>query len=554
MPRRLVFACLLVALCWGGATPAHALQRARPSAPDSVALGIVWAPPAAPGPALQELDRLHDAGATAVRLTALPPTDQVFARADTLGLSLFVDLPVSYVGGGALSDALDRAAPVLERLQALAQRHPSVQYVGLAHHADTTVPSACAALAKWTDRLHASPAPLRSYYVTPFSAAADRCTGAVDLPLLDTRGRPAPELSWRGWGPDTGRAGVGALGTWSHPAAHSGLRVPHSPERQARYLERGLSALLDSAQSPPAAVFAYRWRDSAASPLSVRRYGLHDAAGTPRPAADVVEGVYTGTQRVFAFPTGAAPPSAPHGLLVLGWGLIVLLAGLYARRPFVRQTALRYFAAHGFYRDAVRKGRDVSALLNGLLLLVAAAALGLTATVLLRLGAAQPVTEHVLAALPSVLGTLLGQGIAHPSAGGAVIGGAAFLLLLGWAGALVLAARSEGAFSMGQGLMLVAWPCWPGLVAMAVALVAATNAPLSPFTLGALLVGGGLATILAVTIRVLRDFWSVSGVAPSLLVPLTLASPLALVLLASGGLLVRYDLPLTLLWHLLTRT
>jgi hypothetical protein len=458
------------------------------------------------------------------------------------------------VGAGALSDSLDRAAPILERLQALARRHRSVQYVGLARHADTTVPTTCSTLAEWTGRLHAGPSPLRTYYVTPFPAATDRCTDAVDLPLLDTRAQPAPATSWRTWGPDTRPPGIGALGTWLSPAARPGLRVPYSPEQQARYLERGLSRLLDSTRTAPPAVFVHRWRDDADTPLPVRRYGLHDAAGTPRPAADVVEGVYTGTQRVFAFPTGTAPPSAPHGLLVLGWGLIVLLAGLYAQRPFVRQTALRYFAAHGFYRDAVRKGRDVSAPLNGLLLLVVATALGLTATVLLRLGAAQPVTEHVLAALPSILGTLLGQGIAHPSAGGAVIGGAAFLLLLGWAGALVLAARSEGAFSMGQGLMLVAWACWPGPVAMIVALVAATEPPLSPFVLGGLLVGGGLATIIAVTIRVLRDFWAVSEVPGSLLVSLTLASPLALVLLIVAAVLVQYDVPFVLLWHLLTRT
>jgi len=536
----------------GAASPERERVSSSPTEPPL--FGVVWTPPGAPGPALRELDRIHALGATAIRLTALPPTDRVVARADTLGLTLFVDLPVSYVGAKALSDSLDRAAPVLERLQALARRHQSVQYVGLARHADTTVPTACSTLAEWTDRLHAGPSPLRTYYVTPFPAATDRCADAVDLPLIDTRAQPAPVTSWRAWDPDTRPAGIGALGTWLSLAARPGLRVPHSPEQQARYLERGLSRLLDGTQPPPPAVFVHRWGDDAGAPLPVRRYGLHDAAGARRPAADVVAGLYTGAQRVFAFPTGTSPPSAPHGLLVLGWGLVALLAGLYAQRPFVRQTALRYFAAHGFYRDAVRKGRDVSTPLNALLLLVVATALGLTATVLLRLGAAQPVTEHVVAALPAALGTLLGHGIAHPSVGGAVVGGAAFLLLVGWAGALVLAARSEGAFSMGQGLMLVAWACWPGPAAMVVALVAATEPPLSPFLLSGLLVGGGLITIIAVTTRVLRDFWAVSGVAPSLLISLTLASPLALVLLTTAAVLVQYDVSFPLLWHLLTRT
>jgi hypothetical protein len=72
--------------------------------------------------------------------------------------------------------------------------------------------------------------------------------------------------------------------------------------------------------------------------------------------------------------------------------------------------------------------------------------------------------------------------------------------------------------------------------------------------LGVLLVGGGLVTIVAVTVRILRDFWAVSAVAPSLLFPLTLASPLVLLLLAASILLIRHDLPVSLIWHLLTRT
>jgi hypothetical protein len=298
----------------------------------------------------------------------------------------------------------------------------------------------------------------------------------------------------------------------------------------------------------------HRWQDDGQSPLSDRRYGLHDATGTRRPAADVVEGFYTNTQRVFAFPSGTAPPSAPHGLLLLGWGLLALLAGLYAGSPFVRQTALRYFAAHGFYRDAVRKGRDVSAALNASLLLILTTALGLTATALFRIAAVQPVSEYVLAALPPLLRSPVAGGLAHPILAGVVIGGGILGLLGGWALAFVLAARSETSFSLGQGLMLVAWPCWPALAGMVLALIATTTPPFSPFVLGTVFVAGGLATIVAVTVRVLRDFWAVSPVPPTLFVQLTLASPLVLVVIAAAAVLVRSDVPLTLLWHLLTRT
>jgi hypothetical protein len=465
-----------------------------------------------------------------------------------------VDLPVSYVSASALRDSLASASPVLDRIRRLARRHRSVQYVGLARYADTTVPAACSALSEWTSRLHKAATPLRTYYVTPFPATADRCRASVDRPLLDGRAFPNPAATWAAESPDTAVVGLGALGTWTRPGTASGLRVPHSPERQARTLERSLSHLLDSLQTTPPALFVYRWQDRTAAPLPNRRYGLHDASGTRRPAANVVEGFYTGDQRVFAFPAGTAPPSAPHGLLLLGWGLIALIAGAYAQSPFVRQTAARYFAAHGFYRDAVQKGREVSLLINGGLLLLAATAIGLMATVLAHLAAAQPVTEHVVAALPGPVGASLAVGITNPILAGTAAGGLTLFLLGGWTITLVLAARSHTSFSMSQGLMLVVWPCWPVLLGVIVALLAVTQPPTSPAVLGLLLLGGGLVTMGLVTTRVLRDYGAVSTVPASLLVPLVLTSPLVLLLLAFFLFLVQYDVPISLLWHLLTRT
>jgi hypothetical protein len=102
--------------------------------------------------------------------------------------------------------------------------------------------------------------------------------------------------------------------------------------------------------------------------------------------------------------------------------------------------------------------------------------------------------------------------------------------------------------------MLVAWPCWPALAGMVLALIATTDPPFSPLVLGAVFVGGGLTTIVAVTARVLRDFWAVSPVSPALFIQLTITSPLVLVLLAAAAVLARHDVPLALLWHLLTRT
>jgi hypothetical protein len=527
------------------------MQASLPS-PSSPHLGVVWRPPDAPGPALRELRRIHAVGATAVRLTTVPSADTLFARADSLNLRLYVDLPVSYAPASTLRARLTAAQPTLDRLQSLARQHPSVQAVGLARHADTTVPQACSVLREWTERLHDAPASLRTYYVTPFPPSADRCTDAVDLALFDVRGRPHPVDRWRDGVSDAARTGLGSLGTWMRPGTATGLRVPHSAERQARLLERALTRVLDSSVSGPAAVFVHRWRDEPNATLPDRRYGLYDAAGAPRPAARVVKGIYTGTQRVFAFPSGSTPSSSPHSLILLGWGLVGLLAVLSAGSPFARQTAYRYFVAHGFYRDAVRKGRDVRPWVNALLLVIGAAATGLIATVLARLAAAAPTTEHVLATLPDALGAPLATGVVHPTLAGAVGGGLVGLLFLGWALVLALTARSASPFSLSQALMLVVWPGWPVLPGMIVALVAATAPPASPSLLAALLVGGGLLASLGVVGRVLHDYQAVTDVSLPVTIALSLPSPPVLAGLVLSALAAQYRVPLTLLWHLLT--
>lgn len=521
---------------------------------DSVARGVVWHPPDAVGPALRELNRIRVAGATAVRLTAPPPTASLFTRADSLDLQLFLDIPISHVTASGLSDSLTAKRPLLTRIRTLSKRHSSIRYVGLARHANTTTPETCSVLRSWTTRLHRDSSDLRTYYVTPFRPSTDRCAGAVDLPLFDTRTWENPVARLNTTTRDSTQAGLGALGTWMAPNAGSGLRVPHSPERQARFLERSLSGLEEDSAKSQAPVFAYRWADRASTRLPNRHYGLHDASGGRRAAAEVVDGFYTGSQRVFAFPSGTAPPSSPHALILVGWGLLLLVAGLFAGRPFVRQTAYRYFVAHGFYRDAIREGRDVAPWLNVLLLGVCAAAAGLIATVGARLAASLPITEHLLAVLPPILSTPLAGGIVHPHLGGLAVGVVTLALFVAWTGILSLTARSISDFSLAQSLMLVVWPCWPVLPGMILALVAATSPPLSPVRLGGIVAAGSIVGSLYLTGRVLHDYRVVTGVSPGVAIALALPSPPILVGLTLSVIAVQKDLPVSLLWDLLTKT
>lgn len=515
-------------------------------------LGVVWTPSSAPDSAVAELSRIADIGVTAVRISRLP-TDTVAARADSLGLHLYVDLPVEYVAAAQLQDTLAAAAPALTRLRDLARRHASITHVGLARGADTTVPSACAPLRGWTRRVQDGDISLRTYYVTPFTATADRCAGAVDQVLLDLRGHEAPVEEWREWRGQESDVGLGAAGTWVRPTARTGLRVPHSPERQARYLEEAFSQLLDSTRTSPPTAFVSRWRDRASPGLASRRYGLHDATGGPRPAARVVRGVYTGTQRAFAFPAGTEPPGS-YGLVLVGWGLVALLGGLYARNVFVRETASRYFMAPGFYRDALRDGHDLHPGANGLLLVLVAGALGTVGACAADLAASQPGTAHVLAALPSDLQSVLTGGLEYPIAAGGILGSLALGLLLIWMGALVLVARRRTWFSFAQGLVLVIWPCWPVLLVLPIALAAGPGSPLTPSLFGLLLVGGGGLTLVYITGRVLYDYWAVTDLSRATVFLLGLLSPLVLFGAALLVLALRYNLSFAYLWHLVTLT
>ena len=550
-----VLAAVVLPICCGGgpasvaSTPAPALL----SPSDSTFRGVVWRPPSAPGPALRELRRIEAMGATAVRLVGPLPADRVFARADTLGLALFVDLPVAYVAAAALDDSLAAAEPALRRLRRQAGQHPSVRAVGLARGANTTDTTACAPLRDWTRTVRGWPSSPSTYYVTPFAAAADQCADAVDRVLLDTRARPTPVGEWGRWRERGVAVGLGALGTWVRPDADAGLRVPHSPERQARYLEAALGAMGTDSLAP-APVFVYRWRDQGGAAVPGRQYGLHPVDGPARPAARVVEGFYRGTQRVFAFPNGTAPTDTPVVPLLLGWGLLGLLGGLYAQNPFVRQTFTRYFAAHGFYRDAVQEGREVGTLENPVLLGVVGGAMGLIGTLAARVAAAQTGTGLFVEALPRALQAPLATALAQPVAAGVVVGAGTVALLLGWGLLLTAVARLERPFTVAQGVMLVTWPCWPAVLGMMVALMAATDPPVAPGLLGLVLLLGGVATTVAVSARVLRDFGAVSEVDRPWLLVLALPSPLALLGVAATVLIFEYDVPLRLLWHLLTRT
>lgn len=526
--------------------------------------GVVWEVPDEARRAAEDLRQMKRMGVEAVR-TGLIEDPRLLTLADTLGLRLFQELPVERLPAAYLRDTLAFAQELLAPALQRAQRHPSARHFGLARLSDTSDPAACAYFEQLTEFARArAPEGIQFYYVTPFTED-DRCTGTVDFVLLDVLGREDPLwewVRWQGGEEEAPRAGLGALGKWVRAGSAAGMRTAHSPEAQARYLETALSTLLADTNAVPYAVFVHRWEDVRAdfpSPAYdigdayVRAYGLFDGAGEPRLSAEVIEGLYTGRQTTFAFPLGEEPAAGFSWAVLLGWAVLILLGVFYALSPRLRQMVPRYFKAHGFYREAVREGRDILFLPSAVLLLVLALGIGVIAEVILRTVRAEEafllffrwLSEDVQEAFVSLL--------AQPPLLILLLGSAVALALIVWSIVLSLASRRRFMLTPGQAVMLIVWPRWTILLLMIAAMVISTLP--YPWAVQAALVLAGLWAVAALyaLVRTVVDYAKITRVPPYVAVVVGLANP-AIVLLVFGFFAaLEHRRELAFLWHLIVR-
>jgi len=533
----------------GPTIPVRTAQIPAAATSDGPTSGVVWTPPRDPRTGLATLNRMARFGVTAVRLTR-PVFDGAFlARADSLGLSLYMDVPVGNAG-----DAASALRDTVSAVRAAASRHPSIRAIGAAPRVPGRT-AVCAALDTLSQQI-ADGSRLRSYYVTPLGPGSDPCAGDASLLLPDVRHVRNPVGRWEAWREAASvPVGLGALGVWMRPGMGRGLQQPHSPEWQARRLEIQLSRFLDASLPTPPVVFVYHWQDLPASSetpgLPTRSYGLIAPDGSVRPAGRVVRGFYSGRQEVFAFPRGQSPTDGWSGLVVLGWIVLGSIAAVFAQAPLARRTAARYFSAHGFYRDAVREGRETLPRLQPVLLLCVAVSIGIVGAAAARGIDVLPETVGVLERLPERAAAALDLALAHPSWVGLAGGGLGLAVLVGWALVLALAAREWEYLRIDQALMIVTWPCWPVIPLMVAGLVAVSQPPggatgiLLPVCIAA------VAVSILIVVRVLRDFAAVTGVPVGIAGLLTLLSPPALAAAAVLLLGWRAGLSFSTLWSLL---
>lgn len=516
--------------------------------------GVVWQPPAEFNVAAEDLRRIEATGFNAVR-TGIIGDERLLVLADTLELSVFQDLPLSFLAAGRLADTLAYASALLETAILRSNEHRSARFFGLGHSIEITDAS-CDALRSLIERGRAAASSPVQFYYTTRLAGADVCN-AVDFVLLDGRdrseGRDGADLSriaaeWQAQHDVS--MGLSAVGSWVGGTAERGLIHPHSAEQQARFLEERLDELLRGDWAP-AAFFVYRWRDGRAAAPSIsraaadpffERYGLWSAEGEERPAYAVVRGMLTGEQNVFAFDAGAGAHRSWPWTVLFGWLVIGGLAVLYAAAPRFRQLVPRYFRAHGFYRDAIREGRDL--LLGSALaaLILVALAAGVTVSVVLEsIGDTLP-ARMLFAWLPPDLVEFLALSSYRPLIFLLMVAGGYTLVTIVWSIVIALCSRVHLRLRPGQALMLVIWPRWPLILLMVAALAVAsvpveTMAEAWPVLIVAAL---WLLLTLYATIRAIVDFTAITRVPAYVPVIVALTNPFFLVAAALLTAALRY--------------
>lgn len=549
--RRRALATLLLIAVLGGWVDAAGQAPPPPDPPT----GLVWSPPERTDRALAELDRIAELGATAVR-TPLIRRDTLLARADSLELNVYQDLPVANLPGPALSDTLAGARSLLADALRRARDHPSARHFGLARGVDTSHPSACRYFSTLSEFTESRGAEGTDTYYTSWFTEADRCGTAVDFVLLGgpSEASPSDRLSrWHSAHPEV-PVGSGEVGTWADSSRGSGYRIAHSLEYQARFFDRVLDTLrvLDP---PPEVIFLQRWRDPTASVhpsrarLSIASSQQYGIAG--RPAEDVVRGHLTGRQTVFGYAAGTPRSPSFTGRILLGWILVIGSGLLYALSPQFRSMVPRYFTNHTFYQDAVRRGREVLTVESTALLLILCTAGGLAGDVFLRAVDGSRAMAMCVSWWPADVRYWIAQLFESEWALIVLITGASGLLLTLWAAWITFAGqRLEAGLTFEQGFMIVIWSHWPLLVLGLLGWIGGAGPAVTP----GLLAAGGAIGAAGAFLRIGRDFRAVTGCSPLIATATAALSPPAVLLVSASVLLYQVEPQVRFLVHLIVRT
>ncbi len=537
---------ILVLLVWMGMDQ-RALAQYEPNtgqdfsaAPATFAgpiIGVDWVASGDFMDAAGDLVEIAEVGFSAVRM---PPVfdREFYALAESLGLTLFIELPITQLGAGALTRELATSDSLLTLLFEAGRGYASAGPIGITRLSDTRSTSACDAIDRVAERINQEGR--EAYYTTQFGEG-DRCYASVDF-VLDDHLSPFGDLERldraveRAGAESSIRRGVAGLGTAITRPDAQGWAVLGSSHAQARFMEDALNRVRGSSLSH---VFVHRWRDQPSGAADLpdpwgRDYGLYTSESDPRPALQVVRGILLGLQDTFAFDRGNELEEARPWFSVLGWLMLSLAALMYAGSPRFRGMIPRYFFAHGFFRNAVREAREVLPLTSTAILTVTGLSIGLIGSFVIIGLKDLPLAVH--------WHRLLGEGTRDsitsimnaPFVLTVLIGSATLISTSIWMGIWMVVTGRRARLLPSQALMLASWPRWQVLILLPLAMtLQATQG--NPAWSILLLAMAWIATAFWATIRTSYDLFKITNVAPWVVGIVWLVHPLVVGAVAMIG-------------------
>ncbi|GMQ81233.1 MAG: hypothetical protein BMS9Abin05_0664 [Rhodothermia bacterium] len=520
-------------------------------------LGVVWESPESSILAISDLEDIRAAGITSVR-TGPIVKQAILEMADSLGLTLYRELPISRFSARRLLDSTAYAANLLDELLAAGRNHPSAGPIGLAVNSDVSDPNACAYFQEVRKRIRQNPAQ-QFYYVGSF-IENDACNEAVDFVLLDALDESEPVHSLEEWvASRPTRVGLAAVGWRVDPAEAQGLGSSYSSEEQARSLENTIGALAD--YGSPTIVFVHRWRDQTARADALRplrdpynrRYGLNTEDRLPRAAKGVLSAFLQTGQNVFAFTPAQSERFTFPWFVLLGWLLIATVAVLYASSPRFRYMVPRYFMAHGFFRNAVREAREVLPIVSTALLTIMGIAVGMIGTqVFLALHDTSPF-KHVLGLQTAQVQSVVNAMLEGPLLSVILIGSIALLAMSIWMGLWMIIASKRAPLLPSQALMLGVWPRWQLLLLLPMIMSIHSLSLDSNMAWMPVLIPLWIGTALWASVRTAYDLYKITNCGPVPAVIVWFFNPVWLSILGIILLSIVQSDHTRFLWHLATR-
>ena len=518
--------------------------------------GVVWTPPNTFPEIRKDLEMISEYGVQVVRV-GLVHDENTYVLSDLFGVEFFQEIDLAFAPAEVAAARTDELVAQIDSMLEVASRMSEAIYLGLGYWNDTSDDRTCTTLSALANAAHRRFAAVRTYYITPF-IEDDKCSHTVDFVLLDSKDQGDPTNLIERWRRthDT-PVGIAALGAPVRPQAGTGYLVPGSPEAQARFIESTLTELLED--DSLVAVFVDRWVESngrgALSNDIDGDFGIISPDGSPRPAAEVVRGFYTGRQRVFAFPAGSRAPIDYSWMNLLAFVTAALFGFTFYSSLGLQSVLRRYFLSHSFYLEKVGDGREAAIGISLFLLACLSIAASIVGTALVTHLRLTNLWFALTAWLPGSLSWALRVGERYQGLLVLTFAVLFALVALLWAVVLSWLTPTTKKLKPAQTLLLVVMPRWPVAIIGLLVLVVLNWQVDAPVVVIATGTGVWLSVVIVYTGRMFSDYLRLLGITALLTIPVLF---LALTLIAATGWLfvtTQNLLPeLIFLWNLATRT